>query len=120
MPRRLGLVVAGGLIGSLIRYLVAGDPGDVPWELLGVNLAGSVIAGWLIGRVRMHAHPAHWLLPFAVIGIAGALTTFSGVIVDVVLLAESSRWSEAAVFSAVALATGPAAAGVGLRLGHRA
>ena len=120
MPRRFGLVVAGGLIGSLIRYLVAGDPGDVPWELLGVNLAGSVMAGWLIGRVRLHAHPSHWLLPFAVIGIAGALTTFSGVIVDVVLLAEASRWSEVAVFAAVALVTGPAAAGVGLRLGHRA
>jgi CrcB protein len=112
-------VVAGGLIGSLIRYLVAGDPGDVPWELLGVNLAGAVLAGWLIGRIRLHAGPAHWLLPFAVVGIAGALTTFSGVVVDLVLLAESSRWSEAAMFASAALITGPIAAGAGLRIGHR-
>jgi len=116
---RLGLVVAGGMVGSLIRYIATRNPGEVPWSVVAVNVAGAAAAGWLVGRIRRHSHQARWLVPLAVIGVAGALTTFSGMVVDSLLLADGGRWGDAVAYASVSVVGGPVAAIAGLRLGDR-
>ena len=117
--RQLGLVVAGGVVGAALRHLAAQNPSDIPWEVLAINLIGAAVAGWLVGRIRLHSHPARWLIPFAVVGAAGALTTFSGLVVDTLLLADAGRWAAAGIYSAASVVSGPIVAGVGLWLGGR-
>lgn len=116
---RLSLVVLGGLVGSWVRYLVAGDPGAVPWPVLWINLAGAALAGVLVARVRRHAHESRVLLPLAVVGVAGALTTFSGLVVDTVLLVDGGRVAAAAGYAGASLVLGPLVAAAGLTIGSR-
>jgi len=117
--RHLGLVVAGGMIGSLFRFWAAADPGEVPWQIFGINLVGAAIAGWLVGRIPSHSHRARWLVPIAVIGVTGAFTTFSALTFDVFLLVDAGRLGDAAIYSGASLLGGPLAASAGLRAGAR-
>jgi len=114
---RLGYVVVGGLIGSTIRYLITRSADGVPWEVLVVNVCGAVLAGVLVGRIGRHAHESRVVIPFAVIGVAGALTTFSGFVVDTVLLADAGLTADAIRYATVSIVLGPLAAGLGLKLG---
>lgn len=116
---RLGLVALGGLFGSLVRHLVTADPGVVPWPVLWVNVAGALLAGILVGRVRRHARGSRVLLPLAVVGFAGALTTFSGLVVDTVLLVDGGRAAAAAGYAGASLLLGPLIAATGLAIGAR-
>lgn len=118
-PARVGLVLLGGLLGSSVRHLAAGEASGVPWEVLAVNLIGAAIAGWLIASIGNHAHRARILVPVAVIGVAGALTTFGGMAVDVVLLADTGDWVGAAGYAAASILLGPVAAGCGILAGSR-
>jgi CrcB protein len=79
---RLTLVVVGGGIGSMSRYLVglwvAGRLGsEFPWGTLMVNIAGS----FLIGLIATLADEAGVLggepRAFLVVGMLGGFTTFS-------------------------------------------
>src|SRR5262245_14514291 len=73
------LVATGGAIGPVARALVsyAVPIGRLPWATILINVAGSLIIGWLIARfmpldetnVRAHS--------FWVVGVCGGFTTFS-------------------------------------------
>lgn len=117
-PARVGLVAVGALAGSGIRYLSTSHATGVPWAVLWVNLAGAVLAGYLVARVRRHAHHARVLLPLAVVGVAGALTTFSGVVVDGVLLADAGDWAAAVRYASASVVLGPIAAAAGIAAGR--
>ncbi len=76
----LFLVAAGGAIGSVLRALVAAalPVGRLPWATIAVNVAGSLLIGFLLARftnpgatdvTRAHA--------FWVVGVCGGFTTFS-------------------------------------------
>lgn len=118
-PSRILLVASGGLLGSAVRHLATRSSSGVPWEVLAVNLVGAVIAGFLVARVGAHAHRARVLLPFAVVGVAGALTTFSGLVVDTVVMVDAGAWSDAVRYAAVSVVLGPVAAVAGMWAGGR-
>lgn len=76
----LFFVAAGGAIGSVLRALVAAalPVGRLPWATIIVNVAGSLLIGFLLARftspggtdvTRAHA--------FWVVGMCGGFTTFS-------------------------------------------
>jgi len=76
----LFFVAAGGAIGSVLRALVAAalPVGRMPWATIAVNVAGSLLIGFLLARftspgaadvTRAHA--------FWVVGMCGGFTTFS-------------------------------------------
>jgi CrcB protein len=116
---RLALVALGGLLGSFARHVATSGSGDVPWAVLWVNLAGALMAGVLVARVRRHATGSTVLLPLAVVGVAGALTTFSGLAVDTVLLIDAGQVGDALRYSLASLGLGPLVAGSGLWIGAR-
>lgn len=75
------LVVAGGAVGTLFRYLVTGagfraGDGGFPFGTLLVNLTGSLIIGFLWGFFEKFDVSASARMTLF-IGILGGYTTFS-------------------------------------------
>ena len=84
LPRILGVVALGGVIGSLARYGLAEalphGPGEFPWATFVVNVLGCFAIGVLLARITPRSHPL--LRPFLGTGILGGFTTFSTFAVD--------------------------------------
>jgi CrcB protein len=74
-------VALGGAAGALARFALGGwvtrwaGPG-FPWATFGINLAGSLLLGWLLRALP--GHPAEvQLRALLTVGFCGAFTTFS-------------------------------------------
>ena len=84
LPRVVGVVSLGGIIGSLARYGLAEafphGPGDFPWATFVTNVLGCFAIGVLLARLTPRSHPL--LRPFLGTGILGGFTTFSTFAVD--------------------------------------
>ena len=117
----LALVMAGGAVGAGLRWLVGQAllrqmQNGFPWATLAVNLVGAFVAGWLL--VRLEAHPlAAWLRPLLVVGLLGGLTTFSSLMVEVLVLGRGPQPLLAGFYLALSLVGGLLLAGCGMRLG---
>ena len=93
-------VAAGGALGSLLRYAIAGvwlSPAslDFPWGTFAVNLTGSCALGFL-GRYFAPPHASHTWFLFFTVGICGGYTTFSTFALDAFTLVERSATLRAA------------------------
>ena len=71
------VIALGGALGAGLRYLLerwitVRQRGDLPWGVFAVNVIGSAIAGVVAGGT------AGLLRTFLLVGICGALTTYSG------------------------------------------
>jgi CrcB protein len=79
LPRVLGAVALGGIIGSLARYgLATAIPhaaGGFPWATFLTNVTGCLAIGILFARLTPRSHPL--LRPFLGTGVLGGFTTFS-------------------------------------------
>lgn len=77
---RLTAIYIGGVIGALARVGLAHafppEPGAWPWATFAVNMAGTLMLGCFIARLREGPEDelAH---PFLATGLCGTLTTFS-------------------------------------------
>ena len=113
-------IALGGAAGSMARYgigrIFLHDEGAFPTGTLLVNVAGSLLLGFL---VRSMASPAisMELRAGLTIGLCGGFTTFSTFSLETVRLVESGNWPRAALYilasvvlSLAALAAGMAAA----------
>ena len=70
---------------------------------LTVNVLGSAVLGVLAGLMAFLWSPSPELRAFLVVGILGALTTFSTFSLDVVLLIERGEWAPAGIYSVVSV-----------------
>lgn len=112
--RGLLAILAGGGIGSLLRYLVTLGmtqrlgPG-FPWSTLLINVTGSLVIGIVfeLSQTRAIAMPA-LMRVFLMTGVLGGYTTFSTFSLDLLLLA-----GERAALPAVAYAVASVALGLG-------
>ncbi|HEX2852401.1 MAG TPA: fluoride efflux transporter CrcB [Opitutaceae bacterium] len=102
----LVFIALGGAIGSVARALAGGwiPAGRLPWGTILVNIAGSLLIGWLMAKfpltpenVRVHS--------FAVIGVCGGFTTFSSFSWQTIEQMQKGQWSLAAanIFLSVTL-----------------
>jgi CrcB protein len=111
-------VMVGGAAGTLARAgLYEALPvtaGHFPWATLIVNVAGSMLLGWLVAAVASGL----WR-PLVGTGFCGALTTFSTVQVQLVELADDGYAGLAALYLVISVATGLSAAILGARLARR-
>ena len=76
------LVGAGGMIGSVLRYLATSAaqrsfPAEFPYGTLMVNLIGCLAIGALAACMNARETPATELKLFAAMGVLGGFTTFS-------------------------------------------
>ncbi len=81
LSKDLLFVVAGGALGSALRYLVSvfthyDTSSPFPYKTLIVNVVGCFLAGFVMMYIEHHARQDHLRL-FLLIGFLGAFTTFS-------------------------------------------
>jgi CrcB protein len=87
--------------------------GQVPWGILGVNLAGAFVLGLLVHGWVRRGHVSHPWRPFLATGILGSFTTWSTFMADTHRLALDGFEVLAAVYVLGATAAGIAAAALG-------
>ena len=75
---KVALIAVAGAIGALSRYGVATWIGtrSFPWSTLAINLAGSLVLGFVAHRAITRGWSDTMTLPITV-GFLGAFTTFS-------------------------------------------
>ncbi|MEU8796518.1 CrcB family protein [Spirillospora sp. NPDC048819] len=91
------LVLAGGAVGAVTRYVVDGyikaaAGKSFPWGTFGVNMLGTAVLGTFHG-----AGSGTYVEALMGTGLAGALTTFSTFELDTVHLFQDGAYGKAAV-----------------------
>lgn len=109
--QQLGLVMAGGALGAALRFWMGGFllrhlGTGFPWGTLAVNLIGSFAAGFLVVWLEARGPSALYWRAFLIVGILGALTTFSALMVDCLLFAKTDRNGLLFVYLATSLFAG--------------
>ena len=79
---RFALVLAGGGIGALVRYIAATAIAQrfgarFPWGTFAINVTGSFAIGWLMTLFTEQWRPHTNLRLLLVVGFLGGYTTFS-------------------------------------------
>lgn len=111
----LGIVMLGGALGAAGRFLI-GDYAlehfnqSLPWGTLMVNLAGSFAAGycyiWLENR---GIHAMYWAMywrGFLMVGILGALTTYSALMLECLVHFRADKHGQALLYLLITLVAG--------------
>jgi fluoride exporter len=119
MTLALAVGVAGAA-GAIARYLLDGAVQDrtsglFPFGTLTVNVAGSLVLGFLAGYVLSHTGGTTARTVVGT-GFCGALTTWSTASWETVRLAEEGATATAIRFTLVNLVASSAAAAVGIAL----
>jgi CrcB protein len=122
--RRRAAVAAGGAIGAVARAfvieIVERSGFDPLWATLTVNLAGSVLLGFLVGWHSGRSRSSPYLIPLVGIGVFGAFTTFSLFSTEVFGLLRSGDWLTALAYAGGSIGLGFAFAFAGIRAGRSA
>jgi len=120
--RRLAAIYAGGTLGALARVGLAEvapqGAGEWPWATFAVNMAGALLLGYFVARLR--DHPEDSLThPFLTTGICGTLTTFSAMQLELFELVDGGYLGLAAAYVAATLVVGYAFVRIGIALERR-
>jgi CrcB protein len=109
---RRAAIAGGGVAGAGLRWAVltaVAVTGRIPWPVLGVNVAGSLLLGALLAAEWDHPRARLLLHDVGAIGFCGGLTTFSTFAVEVVDLVRAGAVGAAVAY--VALSVGLSIAG---------
>ena len=114
------VVLIGAGLGGVLRHgvnvLVPCWGVALPYGTLFINVAGSLLAGCVVGYLASRDESEPLLKLFLITGVLGGFTTFSAFSLDVVLLFERGNPGEAAIYIACSLVGSLAAALLGLWL----
>jgi len=118
--QQLVLVMAGGALGAAGRFWMGGFllrhvGSGFPWGTLTVNLIGSFAAGYLVIWLEGRGSAALYWRAFLIVGVLGALTTYSALMVECLLFARSQRSGMVFGYLALTLAAGLALVWLGTR-----
>lgn len=113
------IVMAGGAIGTLLRYLISllalPISRELPWGTIFINMTGSFVIG-LFGTLTLasgrYPVPEVWRL-FVMVGLCGGYTTFSAFSLQTLDLMRSGAMVRAALNVALSLILCIAAVAVG-------
>ena len=103
MGVRLLAVGAGGALGAVLRYLLTSwvhrlAPAGFPYGTLAVNVAGSLVVGFVSGVFAARTESREQLMPlFLIVGVCGGFTTFSAFSTETYRLVEQGAVAPAAL-----------------------
>lgn len=124
MTLRLLMIAAGGATGALLRFWISSGVHLVlgrsfPYGTLTVNIVGSMTMGFLyiLFLERMDASPE--LRAFVIIGLLGALTTFSTFSIETMNLIEGGEQLKALVNVLLSVTLSILGCWIGLVLGRQ-
>lgn len=115
------LVMAGGALGSFLRYCVTlvsqhQTSSPFPFKTLIINVIGCFLVGFLSMRFQHHAN--HQMIRlFFIIGFLGAFTTFSAFSYETVILYQSGHIKTALMNIMASTLAGVLAVASGMWLG---
>jgi len=100
----LFFIAAGGALGALARYGMAGwvhgwAGGGFPWGTFAVNIVGAFTLG-LAARLLQGLAATPSVRAFAVIGFLGAFTTFSTFSYETAALLRDGEWLPGFLYAA--------------------
>jgi fluoride exporter len=104
--KRRSLIAAGGIAGAALRWAVltsVASPGRIPWPVLGINVAGSLVLGVLLAEEWDHPRARLLLHDFGGIGFCGGLTTFSTFAVEIVDLVRDDAVAAAVTYGVLSV-----------------
>lgn len=119
------LIAAGGALGSVGRYVVAGAferwlVGAIgvafPYGTLAVNVIGSAVLGLLVGLFTSLFESTPEVRLFLIVGILGGFTTFSAFSLETVTLFEKGEAGRAILYIALSVVLSAGALYLVLRL----
>jgi CrcB protein len=119
-PAVLGLVLAGGVAGTLVRYgLGLAMPtrhGQWPWSTFTANMVGTVVLGMTMALLAALGSDTGWRLHTRMLvgaGFCGSLTTYSTFALDSDRLLASDRPLLGVGYCVLTILVGLAAAALG-------
>lgn len=98
--------MAGALLRAAVVDALPPQAGHWPWATFLVNLAGAFVLGHVTTRLQERLPPSAYRRPLLGTGLCGALTTFSTVQVELVLMLDRGAPGLAAAYAAASLAGG--------------
>jgi fluoride exporter len=116
---RVALIAIAGAAGALARYWIGQAVGarSFPWATLGINVAGALILGFVLGGPIAARWPADLTAAIAV-GFLGAFTTFSTFAYETTAMVRDDRPLAALAYVGVSVVVGLAASAVGYVIGR--
>ena len=113
-------IALGGALGSVGRALIgAALPTRFPWATLLVNIAGSLLFGWVMARLGSLEPPAAARLQaFLAVGLCGGFTTFSAFSWQSLEQMMRGQWLAAGLNIILSVVLCLAAAWLGFRVGR--
>ena len=123
--RLYGMVMLGGVLGSLLRWLVGlllpQSHGGLPWGTFAANVSGCFVIGFYSALTgpdgRVFVGPL--VRQFVMIGICGGYTTFSAFSLETFRFLAAGDYGSAALYLAISLASWLAAVWLGDALAWR-
>lgn len=109
--QQLLLVMSGGALGAAGRHLLGGwvtrhVGAGLPWGTLSVNLIGSFLAGFLLVWLDGRGPGALLWRAFLMVGVLGAFTTYSALMLEMLLLQRTGGLRQAGLYLALGLIGG--------------
>lgn len=119
-PLNLLLVGTGGMLGSVLRFLLAGwmnnrsiAENGIPWGTVAVNVVGSLVIGLVMGYAARNADFDHNWRIFLATGLCGGFTTFSALSNEMYMFLKEQQYAAALVYIAASLLLGIGATALG-------
>jgi len=115
------LVMAGGSLGAVGRFLIGGWAtrhvgSGFPWGTVAVNLIGAFAAGFLLIWLEGRGPAALLWRAFLIVGLLGGLTTFSAMMLESLIFYRGGRMDQLFAYLAITLVSGFALVWLGARL----
>ena len=122
MIKNIFLVLLGGGIGSVARYLLSyfltrNSTTQFPWATFIANGLGCLLIGLLFGYIQKNNVQNETLKLLLITGFCGGFTTFSTFSMDTVLLLQQGAWLKAGANVVLNLVLCLTLAWLGLKLG---
>ncbi len=119
--QQLLLVAMGGALGAVGRFWLGGVllrqlGSGFPWGTLTVNLVGSFAAGFIAIWLEGRGPAALYWRAFLIVGVLGALTTYSALMLECLLYARSQRSGLMFGYLAITLVAGLGLVWLGARM----
>ena len=114
ITKNILLVAAGGMLGSVCRYLfsILIKHPSFPYATLSVNIIGSFIIGTVMALAAKQTDFGDWRL-FLATGICGGFTTFSAFSWECLNMLQHEKYLQAILYVSVSLLAGLTATFIG-------